>query len=54
MCTGLVSSFGPILHYMVMHKPHLMETLFCGISLQSSGCTTSDPEAEWRIDLNQI
>jgi hypothetical protein len=53
MCTGLVSSFGPILHYMVMHKPSLNGDTFCGISLQSSGCTTTDPEAEWRIDLNK-
>lgn len=53
MCSGLVSSFGPILHYMVMHKSSLNGDTFCGISLQSSGCTTSDPEIDWKIDLNQ-
>jgi sphingomyelin phosphodiesterase len=53
MCSGLVSSFGPIFHYMVMHKASLNGDVFCGISLQSSGCTTSDPEIHWKIDLNQ-
>lgn len=36
-----------------MHKSSLNGDIFCGISLQSSGCTTSDPEIDWKIDLNQ-
>lgn len=53
MCKGLVSRFGPILHYMIMQKPSLTADRFCGISLQSSGCTTTDPDSHWRIDLSQ-
>ena len=36
-----------------MNKASLNGDVFCGISLQSSGCTTSDPEINWKIDLNQ-
>jgi hypothetical protein len=36
-----------------MHKSSLNGDTFCGISLQSSGCTTSDPDTDWKIDLNQ-
>lgn len=53
MCKGLVSRFGPILHYMVMNRPSITAERFCGISLQSSGCTTTDPESHWRIDISQ-
>lgn len=52
MCKGLVASFGPILHYMVMNRPSITAERFCGISLQSSGCTTTDPESHWKIDLS--
>ncbi|ODM96222.1 Sphingomyelin phosphodiesterase [Orchesella cincta] len=53
MCKGLVHSFGPILHYMVMNKPSITAERFCGISLQSSGCTTTDPDSHWKLDLSQ-
>lgn len=38
---------------MVMNRPSITAERFCGISLQSSGCTTTDTESHWKIDLSQ-
>ena len=52
VCTGLVTRFGPTVHYILTSRLELTANIFCGIVLQAQGCASVNLLTEWNIDLS--
>ncbi|CAG7823360.1 unnamed protein product, partial [Allacma fusca] len=49
MCQGLVTRFGPVLLYIVQERKQISGDMFCGMILQSIGCSAKTSDVNWDV-----
>jgi hypothetical protein len=51
VCSGLIERYAPTFYFIFKERPLLTSKTFCGVMLQSYGCSTHDPQLEWSVQI---